>query len=39
MKSAEAAALNRVIGGVHHPSDIAAGKKLGLEIARQRLVR
>lgn len=23
------AALNRVIGGVHHPSDIIAGKKLG----------
>lgn len=27
------AALNRVIGGVHHPSDIIAGKKLGDMIA------
>ncbi|HNW45380.1 MAG TPA: phosphatase PAP2 family protein [Elusimicrobiales bacterium] len=26
---ADEAALNRVIGGVHHPSDIEAGKKLG----------
>lgn len=26
---ADQAALNRVIAGVHHPSDIAAGKKLG----------
>ena len=25
---ADAAALNRVIGGVHHPSDIEAGKRL-----------
>jgi acid phosphatase (class A) len=25
---ADAAALNRVIGGVHHPTDIAAGKRL-----------
>lgn len=31
-KAAEQAALNRVIGGVHHPSDIVAGKKLGLAI-------
>ncbi|HBA60099.1 MAG TPA: hypothetical protein DCZ92_04660 [Elusimicrobia bacterium] len=29
MAVADAAALNRVIGGVHHPSDIEAGKKLG----------
>lgn len=29
MEEADQAALNRVIGGVHHPSDIAAGKKLG----------
>jgi acid phosphatase (class A) len=28
MARADAAALNRVIGGVHHPSDIAAGAKL-----------
>jgi acid phosphatase (class A) len=31
-KRADEAALNRVIGGVHYPSDIAAGKKLGDEI-------
>lgn len=29
MSYADQAALNRVIGGVHHPSDTAAGKKLG----------
>lgn len=29
IKRAEQIGLNRVIGGVHHPSDIAAGKKLG----------
>ena len=29
MAYADQAALNRVIGGVHHPSDIEAGKKLG----------
>lgn len=29
MSYADQAALNRVIGGVHHPSDIEAGKKLG----------
>ena len=29
MARADEAALNRVIGGVHHPSDIEAGKKLG----------
>lgn len=29
LKAADQAALNRVIGGVHHPSDIVAGKKLG----------
>jgi acid phosphatase (class A) len=28
-KRSDEAALNRVIGGVHHPSDILAGKKLG----------
>ena len=29
MAYADQAALNRVIGGVHHPSDIEAGKNLG----------
>jgi acid phosphatase (class A) len=29
LKRADEAALNRVIGGVHHPSDVEAGKKLG----------
>lgn len=29
MRAADQAALNRVIGGVHHPSDIEAGKKMG----------
>ncbi|MCX5786414.1 MAG: phosphatase PAP2 family protein [Elusimicrobia bacterium] len=29
MSYADQAALNRVIGGVHHPSDIEAGKNLG----------
>ncbi|MDA8244334.1 MAG: phosphatase PAP2 family protein [Elusimicrobia bacterium] len=29
MAHADQAALNRVIGGVHHPSDVEAGKKLG----------
>ena len=29
MAYSDQAALNRVIGGVHHPSDIEAGKKLG----------
>lgn len=28
-KRADQVGLNRVIGGVHHPSDIVAGKKLG----------
>lgn len=31
------AALNRVIGGVHHPSDIIAGKKLGDILADEYL--
>jgi acid phosphatase (class A) len=31
-KRANEAAMNRVIGGVHHPSDIIAGVKLGDEI-------
>lgn len=29
MHRADEVALNRIIGGVHHPSDIVAGKKLG----------
>ena len=29
LKTADQAALNRIIGGVHHPSDVVAGKKLG----------
>lgn len=29
MKRADEAAQNRILGGVHHPSDIEAGKKLG----------
>ena len=32
MAYADQAALNRVIGGVHHPTDIAAGKLLGDEV-------
>lgn len=33
IKRADEVALNRVIGGVHHPSDIVAGIKLGDAIA------
>jgi acid phosphatase (class A) len=33
MNRAEEVAQNRVIGGVHHPSDIVAGKKLGDALA------
>ncbi|MES2527242.1 MAG: phosphatase PAP2 family protein [Bdellovibrionota bacterium] len=33
LKRAEEISWNRVLGGVHHPSDIEAGKKLGLELA------
>lgn len=33
MKRADEIAFNRVLGGVHHPSDIVAGKKLGDIIA------
>lgn len=32
MSRADEAALDRVIGGVHHPSDIEAGKRLGDEV-------
>ncbi len=34
---ADEIALNRVIGGVHHPSDIAAGKTLGKRLAGKML--
>lgn len=34
MAYADQAALNRVIGGVHHPTDTAAGKLLGDEVFR-----
>jgi acid phosphatase (class A) len=37
MKRADEVALNRIIGGVHHPSDIAAGKRLGDAIAEDYL--
>jgi acid phosphatase (class A) len=33
MTKADEVALNRVLGGVHHPSDIVAGKKLGDVLA------
>ncbi len=35
MRRADEVAENRVLGGVHHPSDIEAGKKLGDVIARK----
>ena len=35
MKRADEVAMNRVIGGVHHPSDIVAGKKLGDAMAEE----
>lgn len=35
MKRADEIALNRVIGGVHHPSDIVAGKILADELAKE----
>lgn len=35
MLRADQVALNRVIGGVHHPSDIIAGTKLGDAIANK----
>ncbi|MBC7430261.1 MAG: phosphatase PAP2 family protein [Bacteriovorax sp.] len=37
MKRADEVALNRLIGGVHHPSDVVAGKKLGDSIANDYL--
>ncbi|HXH32156.1 MAG TPA: phosphatase PAP2 family protein [Bacteriovoracaceae bacterium] len=33
IRRADAVAWNRVLGGVHHPSDIVAGKKLGDMLA------
>jgi acid phosphatase (class A) len=33
LKAADQAALNRVLGGVHHPSDIEASRILGDELA------
>lgn len=33
MRRSDEASLNRVIGGVHHPSDVVAGKILGDAIA------
>jgi acid phosphatase (class A) len=33
MQRADSVSNNRIIGGVHYPSDVAAGKKLGDEIA------
>lgn len=33
MKRADEVGLNRILGGVHHPSDVEAGKKLGDAIA------
>lgn len=32
LKRASEASMNRVIGGVHHPSDVVAGQKLGTEL-------
>lgn len=37
MKRADEAAENRIIGGVHYPSDVAAGKKLGDLLAEDYL--
>ena len=35
LKRAEEVGLDRVIGGVHHPSDVEAGKKLGKFLGQQ----
>ena len=32
MERADEIAQNRIIGGVHHPSDIVAGKKLADKV-------
>ena len=39
MERANEVAMNRILGGVHHPSDIVAGKKLGDALARKVLMR
>ncbi len=35
MKRGDDSSMNRVIGGVHHPSDIVSGYKLGDELAKE----
>lgn len=35
IKRTDDVAFHRVLGGVHHPSDIVAGKKLGDEVAKR----
>jgi len=35
MRRADEIARNRILGGVHHPSDIVAGKKLGDELTHR----
>ncbi len=37
MKRADEVAASRILGGVHHPTDIVAGKKLGDVIAKKML--
>ncbi len=37
MRNADQAALNRVIGGVHHPLDVEAGKRLGDRLYKEML--
>lgn len=37
LRRSDEVALNRVIGGVHHPSDVAAGKVLGDSLANNYL--
>ncbi len=37
MRNADQAALNRVIGGVHHPSDVEAGKRLADRLYKEML--
>jgi acid phosphatase (class A) len=39
LKRAEEVAIIRVLGGVHHPSDIVAGKKLGNLLAEKFLTK
>jgi hypothetical protein len=35
MKRGDEISMHRVLGGVHHPSDIVAGKKLGDAMAME----